>query len=203
MSERVSRLEDLPDEELMLRYARDDEPCFEVLLHRYRRPLFSFLYRYLGRADKAEDVFQDVFYEVIRARKRYRPDHRFAAWLFQIARNRAVDRLRRNGLREMPSLDDPLDPQIKGGENKVTMVSGADPDPEEQAQAMQLGGALQQVLMALPPEQREVLWLKEISGLTLAEIARVTGASENTVKSRLRYALEKVRVTMSQMGFSQ
>jgi RNA polymerase sigma-70 factor (ECF subfamily) len=187
----------------MLRYARDDEPCFEVLLHRYRRPLFSFLYRYLGRADKAEDVFQDVFYEVIRARRRYRPDHRFAAWLFQIARNRAVDRLRRNGLREMPSLDDPLDPQIKGGENKVTMVSGADPDPEEQAQVMQLGGALQQVLMALPPEQREVLWLKEISGLTLAEIARVTGASENTVKSRLRYALEKVRVTMSQMGFSQ
>jgi RNA polymerase sigma-70 factor (ECF subfamily) len=203
VSERVSRLGDLPDEELMLRYARDDEPCFEVLLHRYRRPLFSFLYRYLGRADKAEDVFQDVFYEVIRARRRYRPDHRFAAWLFQIARNRAVDRLRRNGLREMPSLDDPLDPQIKGGENKVTMVSGADPDPEEQAQVMQLGGALQQVLMALPPEQREVLWLKEISGLTLAEIARVTGASENTVKSRLRYALEKVRVTMSQMGFSQ
>ena len=201
MSARVPPLSELTDEELMIRYVLDEEAAFEVLLSRYRRPLFGFLYRYLGRSDKAEDVFQDVFFEVIRARKRYRPEAKFSAWLFRIARNRAVDRLRRNGFREMDSLDDKINPKETGGEAKMDQMAADTPSPEELARGRQLENALAKVLADLPPEQREVFWLKEKSGLTINEIADLTNVSPNTVKSRLRYALEKIRVDLTGRGF--
>lgn len=201
MSPRGPRLTDLADEELMIRYARGEESAFEVLLSRYRRPLFGFLFRYLGRTDKAEDVFQDVFFEIIRARKRFRPESRFAAWLFRIARNRAVDRLRRDGFREMKSLDEPMDRDEGQGGTRVNMVPDSAPNPEELAGGLELSQALETALAALPREQREVFWLKEKSGLTLAEIAELSGVSGNTVKSRLRYALEKIRADLTARGF--
>ena len=185
----------------MSRYAAGEEAAFGILLSRYTRPLYSFLRRYLGRADRAEDVFQDVFYEVIRGRKSYRPRYRFAPWLFRIGRNRAVDRLRRNGLREMESLDRAANPREEDGDPRVTAIAAGDPDPETLVQGRELGKALEGALAALPPDQREVLWLKEKSGLSLAEIAEITGVPENTVKSRLRYALEKMRAVLARKGF--
>jgi len=185
----------------MSRYAGGEEAAFEILVGRYSRPLYSFLCRYLGRADRAEDVFQDVFYEVIRARRSYRPRYRFAAWLFRIGRNRAVDRLRRNGLRKMESLDRPSNPREEEGEPRVTDIISGNPDPESLVQGRELGRALEAALADLPTDQREVLWLKEKSGLSLAEIAEISGVSENTVKSRLRYALEKMRIALTQKGF--
>jgi RNA polymerase sigma-70 factor (ECF subfamily) len=196
----ASRVQDLSDEELMARYARGEETAFEVLVSRYRKPLFGFLARYLGRTDKAEDVFQEVFFEVIRVRTRYRPGHRFASWLYRIARNRAVDRLRRNGFREMESLDDPL--EGAGGETRLGTIAGSNPDPEAVVSGGQLAKVLDRALASLPPEQREVLWLKERSGLSLSEVAELLGVSENTVKSRLRYALEKVRSQLLEHGFA-
>ncbi len=201
MTANVPNLTDLADEELMSRYVRDDEAAFEVLLARYRRPLFGFLYRYLGRSDKAEDVFQEVFYEIIRARKRYRPEAKFAAWIFRIARNRAVDRIRRDGFRDMESLNDGVNPNDEDGETRLARVTDDRPDPEEMTRGKQVDAALQDALAALPAEQREVFWLKEKSGLTLAEIADLTRVSQNTVKSRLRYALEKLRAKLSERGF--
>ncbi|MEW6263094.1 MAG: RNA polymerase sigma factor [Thermodesulfobacteriota bacterium] len=200
MSAPVHRLTELADEELMARYARDEEAAFEVLLARYRRPLFGFLYRFLGRSDKAEEVFQEVFFEIIRARKRYRPDSKFAAWIFRIARNRAVDRLRRNGFREMESLDQQLNPGQEG-DSRLDHLAGNDPSPEEMARSRQLEEALDKALAGLPEEQREVFWLKEKSELSIAEIAALTGVSQNTVKSRLRYALEKIRAELLERGF--
>jgi RNA polymerase sigma-70 factor (ECF subfamily) len=191
----------MADEELMQRYIKNDEAAFEVLLARYRHSLFGFLYRYLGRKDKAEDVFQDVFYEVIRARKQYQPQAKFASWIFRIARNRAVDRLRRNGFREMESLDVTLDPNATDGETRLDRLSSGDLNPEEMIQNKELADVLEKILGELPPEQREVFWLKEKSGLTIAEIAEMTGVSPNTVKSRLRYALEKVRTELVVKGF--
>jgi len=185
----------------MSRYAAGEEAAFEILLSRYSRPLYSFLCRYLGRADRAEDVFQDVFYEVIRARKSYRPRYRFAPWLFRIGRNRAVDRLRRNGLREMESLDRAANPREEDGDPRVNAIAAGDPNPETLVQGRELGKALEGALAELPTDQREVLWLKEKSGLSLAEIAEISGVSENTVKSRLRYALEKMRAVLAQQGF--
>ena len=186
----------------MARYARGEETAFEVLLGRYRRPLFGFLVRYLGRSDKAEDVFQEVFFEVIRGRKKYRPGHRFASWLYRIARNRAVDRIRRNGFREMESLDDPLDAGDGEGETRAGRIAGSNPDPEAVVSGVQMKRVLDRALASLPAEQREVLWLKERSGLSLADVAKLLGVSENTVKSRLRYALDKIRSQLMEQGFT-
>jgi RNA polymerase sigma-70 factor, ECF subfamily len=192
----------LPDEELMTRYVCGEETAFELLLDRYRSPLFGFLARYLGRTDRAEDVFQETFLEVIRARKQYRPEHRFASWLYRIARNRAVDRLRRNGFREMESLQAPLGDGDEDGEARLGRIPGTNPDPEAVARGAQLESALDRALASLPPEQREVLWLKERSGLSLQEMAEMLGVPENTVKSRLRYALDKIRSRLKEQGFT-
>ncbi len=202
MSLEASRVQDLSDEELMVRYARGEETAFEVLLGRYRRPLFGFLARYLGRTDKAEDVFQEVFLEVIRARKQFRGEHRFASWLYRIARNRAVDRMRRNGFREMESLDDPLDAGDGEGETRAGRIAGSNPDPEAVVRGVQMKRVLDRALASLSAEQREVLWLKERSGLSLADVAKLLGVSENTVKSRLRYALDKIRSQLMEQGFT-
>ena len=78
---------------------------------------------------------------------------------------------------------------------------GSNPSPEEAAGRLEMQEALESALAGLPAEQREVFWLKEKSGLTLAEVARLSGVSENTVKSRLRYALEKIRADLAQKGF--
>jgi RNA polymerase sigma-70 factor, ECF subfamily len=198
---KAPHLRELSDEELMSRYVLQDEAAFEVLLSRYRKPLFGFLYRYLGRTDKAEDVFQDVFFEVIRARKRYRADSRFAAWLYRIARNRAVDRLRRDGFRDMESLDDPLHPNDPDSATRVSRLKGDVPDPEALVRDRQVHDVLEDVLSQLPVEQREVFWLKERAGLSITEIAEISGVSPNTVKSRLRYALEKIRADLDTRGF--
>lgn len=194
------RFKELSDEELMVQYVRGEETAFEILLGRYQRPLYGFLYRLLGRLDRAEDVFQEVFYEIVRARERYRPDARFAAWIFRIARNRAVDRMRRDGFRDMESLDVGINPHDRQGESKVNMVADAGPSPEELTAGIQVEAALEKALAGLPDEQREVFLLKEKSGLTLTEIADITHVSPNTVKSRLRYGLEKIRASLISQG---
>ncbi len=194
-------LEKLSDEDLMGRFAHGDNQAFELLLSRYRQQLYGFIYRNLGRHDRADDVFQDVFFEVIRARRQYRPGLKFSAWLFRIARNRAVDRLRRDALREMASLDDPREGEGGDGDGLVGRMACAQPDPERVAMESELARALEVAMDRLPHEQREVLWLKETSGLSLAEVARVVGTSENTVKSRLRYALEKIRAELGRQGY--
>lgn len=201
MSKGEPCLEGLSDEDLMGCFARGDHHAFELLLSRYRERLFGFLFRYLGRHDRADDVFQDVFFEVIRARRRYRPGLKFSAWLFRIARNRAVDRLRRDSWREMASLDDPVEGESTDGDGMVGRVACKQPDPEHVAMERELARALEMAMARLPHEQREVLWLKETSGLSLAEVAQVVGVPENTVKSRLRYALEKIRAELGQQGF--
>ena len=151
VSARETRLKYLTDEELMVRYVQNEEAAFEILVSRYRQSLFGFLFRYLGRADKAEDVFQEVFYEVIRARKRYRPDSKFSAWLFRIARNRAVDRMRRNGFREMESLDAAINPDDGQSESRLSMIPSNIPGPDEFAQRRQLEEALEAVLGRTAP----------------------------------------------------
>ena len=101
----------------------------------------------------------------------------------------------------MESLDESVNPHEDAAESKVNRVVDQDPDPEEAVQSKELLAALTECLDGLPPEQREVFWLKERSGLSLSEIADMTNVSLNTVKSRLRYALEKIRTDMAKRGF--
>jgi RNA polymerase sigma-70 factor (ECF subfamily) len=172
-----------PDEELMLAYGRGDAGAFETLYRRHRGPLFRFMLRALsnsaGHRSTAEEVFQEAWIRVIEARGRYTPQARFTTWLYTIAHNLLVDHWRKKGLTLVQLEDDaPL---------------AAPDNPARQAEARESLARLLQAIDALPAVQREAFLLHQEAGLTVAEIAAVTGAGEEAAKSRLRYAMAKLK----------
>lgn len=183
--------EDASDESLMQAYARGDVAAFESLYARHRGGLYRFLLRNVADRAQAEECFQEVWGRVIAARERYRPDARFSTWLYRIAHNLVVDQYRR------------ARPQVGGDEAEAvidhaharTDIDGADPfaalSQFEQRRRFQIA------LESLPEEQRIALQLRLEQELSLEEIGRITGAGRETVKSRLRYALDKVRARLS------
>src|SRR5699024_1409435 len=166
------------DEILMQRYARGDTAAFDTLYARHRGPLYRYLLRGCGNRDAAGELFQDVWARLIRARHRYRPRARFTTWLFRMAQNRLIDHSRR----QRPRGDMPADLAAPDHDN-----------PEQRTDRRQAADRLLIAIAALPFEQREAILLKEERDLSLAAIAEVTGVGRETVKSRLRYALAKLR----------
>jgi RNA polymerase sigma-70 factor (ECF subfamily) len=179
---------DESDEKLMLRFQAGEARAFEVLVSRHRTPVFSFLLRLTGDRGRAEDLCQEVLLKVVKASERWEERARFRTWLYAIARNLAVDEARRAVLRRVDPLDD----------GPGVAASGA--DPEAATAAALLRPKLEAALAALPAEQREVFLLREHAGLRFAEIAEVTRTPENTVKSRMRYALEGLRARLVALG---
>jgi len=177
------------DEQLMIAYRDGEAAAFETLYARHKGPLFRFVLRSVKARGEAEELFHDVWLRVIEARARYTPSARFTTWLYTIAHNRVVDHWRRRGLK-LASLDARDDP-----DDDPPFEPAAAPQDEPQRRAelnqqlCQLGAALE----ALPPAQREVFLLREEAGLSLPEIAQVAGIDLEAAKSRLRYALAKLR----------
>lgn len=174
---------DATDEDLMLAYGRGDATAFEALYARHRGGLFRYLLRHLRQQSLAEELFQDVWSRLIGARERYRPEAKFSTWLYQIASNRLTDHWRSLG-RQGGFVDD--------GDERAER----EPDPttpEREMSDFEQRRHLQMALEELPPEQREVLLLRLDRELALEEIAQITGVGRETVKSRLRYAMDKLR----------
>jgi RNA polymerase sigma-70 factor (ECF subfamily) len=178
------------DERLMLRFQAGDVRAFEELVRRHRTPVFSFLLRLTGDRGRAEDLCQETFLRLVRASAGWEPRALLRTWLYQVARNQAVDEARRQAFRRAEPLDDPA----RGVE------PSPDPGPDAAAEGALLRPKLEAALAALPEEQREVFLLREHAGLRFAEIAAVTGVPENTVKSRMRYALEALRAGLEALG---
>jgi RNA polymerase sigma-70 factor (ECF subfamily) len=178
------------DERLMLRFQAGDVRAFEELVRRHRTPVFSFLLRLTGDRGRAEDLCQETFLRVVKASEGWEPRATVRTWVFAMARNLAVDEARRQAFRRAESLDDPgADPTPSDA-----------PGPDRAAEGALLRPKLEAALAALPGEQREVFLLREHAGLRFGEIAEVTGVSENTVKSRMRYALEALRARLEALG---
>jgi RNA polymerase sigma-70 factor (ECF subfamily) len=178
-------LETLDDQALMLRYGNDgDMAAFEQLYGRYRGPLYRYLLRQSGDPDAAQDLYQEVWAKVIRARAGYRPTGKFSGWLFQLARNCLADRYRQSRRR-------PGDTWYENVDARPLADGGRGP---EAARALDEAAArLRVALDELPAEQREAFLLHQESGLTLEEIGRLAGVGRETIKSRLRYAVAKLR----------
>ncbi len=174
------------DEELMLAYAAGDVTAFQALYSRHRGPLFRHLQRQLRDPGLAEEFFQDTWQRVITARERYRPEAKFATWLYQIAHNRVTDHWRAKQHR--PSAP----------EDAADLAERVpDPEtPERTLSAFEERRRLQRALEELPDDQREVVLLRLEQELSLEEIGEITGAGRETVKSRLRYAMEKLRARL-------
>ena len=178
------------DERLMLRFQKGEVRAFEELVRRHCTPVFSFLLRLTGDRGRAEDLCQETFLRVVRAAEAWEPRALFRTWLYAVARNQAQDEARRRAFRRTEPEGDPA----------ATAGASADPGPEEAAAGALLRPKLEAALASLPEEQREVFLLREHAGLRFPEIAEVTGVPENTVKSRMRYALEALRARLLEMG---
>ncbi|MEW6444159.1 MAG: RNA polymerase sigma factor [bacterium] len=186
---------DRSDEDLMLAYRRGETAAFEALLRRHERGVYRFALRFLGDRMKAEEVTQESFLRIIRAASRYEPRASFRAYLYRIARNLCLDLVRRKP-REMRAADRPADCGAAGLEEAADQRPG----PESRAGADQMRALIGRALRRLPPEQREVFLLKEVREMSLQDVAEVTGANLNTVKSRLRYALLRLREELESQG---
>jgi len=191
-----------PDEHLMLAFRRGDAMAFEVLVRRHRTPVFNYILRFTGDRARAEDLLQEMWLKVVRCAQDYEPRARFTTWLYTLARNLCVDRARREKLRQTDSLDAPR--QVSGSladkRAPVELLVDPSPAPERAAHNSRVRPLLEEALLSLPEEQREVFILREYSGIPFREIAEVAGISENTAKSRMRYALEGLRRYLERLG---
>lgn len=174
----------LRDEDLMLAWQAGDAGAFDTLYERHRGRLFRFLVREAGSREAGEEIYQEAWLRLINGLDRYRVEARFSTYLFRIAHSCLVDHLRRQGRRwqhEEARADLP--------EDAVCAL----PTPESEWERRATARALEHCLGQLPLPQREVFLLREEAECSLAEIAAITGAGLEAAKSRLRYALAKLR----------
>lgn len=174
------------DSALMLRYKDGDATAFETLYRRHNDSLYRYLLRRCRDRDAAEDIFQEVWSKIIKARGSYRRTAKFTTFLYRVAHNCFIDHVRKNRRHSATSESNP--------------ESCADPADELDlvTEKSLVRRRLETALMALPDEQRDVFLLHEESGLSLDTIARVTGVNRETAKSRLRYAMNKLKAALSE-----
>ncbi len=190
---------DATDEMLMVRYQRGDGEAFAELVRRYQTPMYNFALRQLRQPSAAEDVTQEVFLRVVQNASEFKHEARFSTWLYAIGRNLCVDLLRKLAHRRHPSLEQP-----GSGLGGARPLGESLPDPhprasvERVAVSAEVADSILRAVDELPEEQREVFLLREIARLPFKEIAEVTGAGENTVKSRMRYALDRLQDALSE-----
>jgi len=173
------------DAQLMLRYAAGDARAFDELYATHRSALWRFIRRSVRDAAATDDVFQECWSRVIAHRENYRPEARFATWLYRIAHNCCMDHWRKSGRRAArETVDD---------EAVAEAAGSASGEPLAAVLAGEAGERLESALGLLPDEQRTAFLLYVEGGLSVAEIGAATGANPETAKSRLRYAVARLR----------
>ena len=189
------------DEQLMLAFKSGDARAFATLVQRHRGPVYNFILRFVGHRQRAEDVLQETWLKVVRNSSEWQPKAKFTTWVYTIARNLCVDRARKESFRKADSLDAPASNDESDGRSMGDLVAddkGLTPD--RAAHNVRIRPMIEKALESLPTEQREVFLLREYQGIGFKEIAEVTGVNENTVKSRMRYALEGLRKRLGELG---
>jgi RNA polymerase sigma-70 factor, ECF subfamily len=188
------------DEELMDEFRLGDADAFEVLVTRHSRGLYNFLLRSVHAPARAEELLQEVLLRVIRSKDRYRRSARFTTWVYTIARNLCVDESRRARFRDHESLDAPLRRrQAPGSASLMSTLASEELLPDLIAESPRLRERLNGAVLRLPSDQREVFLMRLMAGMSFREIGETVGAPENTVKSRMRYALDKLREELADL----
>ncbi len=174
------------DSALMLRYQDGDVGAFEILYRRHKDPVYRYLLRMSGHPDAADDVFQDVWGKIIKARHNYRPTAKFTTFLYRVAHNCFIDHVRRNRRHAQTT------------EFRPELVSDDGESLELTTERQLARQRLAEALGTLPEEQRDAFLLREEGGLNVDQIAAVTGCNRETAKSRLRYAVAKLRAAIDE-----
>ena len=183
----AGKMDGMPDDgALMLRYRDGDVGAFETLYRRHNDALYRYLLRLSRSPEAAEDIFQEAWGKIVRARETYRPTAQFKTFLYRVARNCFIDHLRRN----------------RRHEQTVDASPEQQPDPGELPDALTERSLARRRLVAalalLPDEQRDAFLLREEGGFSLDQIASITDSNRETVKSRLRYAVSKLRAAIDE-----
>lgn len=181
------------DETLMLRYQTGDAGAFDLLYARHKGALYRYFLRQCRVAAVAEELYQDVWMNLIRARDRYETRAKFSTYLYRLAHNRLVDYYRRQASGVPISYDD--DPEDAPLIERV--ADSPEREPDNEFEARRQAQKLQQLIAELPDAQREAFLLREEGGLSLEEIAQTMRVNAETAKSRLRYAVAKLRLGLS------
>jgi RNA polymerase sigma-70 factor (ECF subfamily) len=174
------------DSALMLRYQDGDTAAFETLYRRHNDALYRYLLRHCRNRAAAEDVFQEVWGKIIKARASYRPTAKFTTFMYRVAHNCFIDYIRRN---KRHSNNTELEPELYADTSE---------QPDTLAERSLAKERLAVALQDLPEEQRDAFLLHEEAGLNIDQIASVTGSNRETAKSRLRYAVNKLRAAIEE-----
>ncbi|MCL4745911.1 MAG: sigma-70 family RNA polymerase sigma factor [Burkholderiaceae bacterium] len=174
----------------MIAFARGDSGAFDTLYERHRRWLYRVLRRQLSDDARADDAFQETWFSLIRSAPRYAPTARFTTWLYLLARQRIADSWRASN---------PEEPQLAFNDDEefadaraLDAIVDASSDPAHLAQRRQLAARLVAAIEQLPLAQREALLLHEDAEISVDQIAIATGSDREAIKSRLRYARQKL-----------
>jgi RNA polymerase sigma-70 factor, ECF subfamily len=185
-----------PDVRLMLQVRDDVQGAFEVLVNRYQHRLLGVMVHLVGRVEEAEDLTQEVFLRIYRARKGYRPRAKFSTWLFTIANNLALNHLRGKGRNPTVALisggggDMSSGSSIRPAEERVLAREGT---PSAQFRKVELSDVVREALDVLGEDQKVAVLLNKFEDMSYAEIAEVMGRSEAAVKSLLARARNHLR----------
>jgi len=174
------------DSALMLRYKDGDTAAFETLYRRHNDALYRYLLRLCRHRATAEDIFQDVWGKIIKARANYRPTAKFTTFMYRVAHNCFIDHVRRNKR------------HANNTELEAERYADTSEQPDTIAERSLAKERLAIALGELPEEQRDAFLLHEEAGLNIDQIASVTGSNRETAKSRLRYAVNKLRAAIEE-----
>ena len=183
------------DEQLLVRYTQGDLRAMAQLLERYKRPIFTFVLRLSGDRSRAEDLLQEVFLRLVEHAHSYEGSARLKTWLYRIARNLCIDEMRRKKHRRHASLDAQ---NHEDGSTLHNRIADQDLATDRRVASGQLKGRISAAVTELPPDQKEVFLLRQVEQLSFKEIAQITACSENTVKSRMRYALTRLQAALAE-----
>jgi RNA polymerase sigma-70 factor, ECF subfamily len=182
----------------MLDVKAGDEQSFGLLLQRYRTPLVNFLYRMVRSREQAEDLAQEVFIRVYRAREEYVPSAKFTTWLFRIATNLALNSLRDHRHQKLEiSMDAPVTTDAEDGDEKPFEVADKHPTIEQELVEEDRKKMIRHAIEKLPEKQRAAVLLHKYQELDYAEIAKILSVSESALKSLLFRAYESLRVELA------
>lgn len=186
---------DCSERQLITDYLAGDEKSLEVLIKKYLKPIYSFVYCYVGNEQEAEDITQEVFVKVWKNLKKFQPEKKFSAWVFEIAKNTSLDWLKKSrsasgGKKAIPFSNF----ENEYGKNSLfETIADLSPNPAELTNRANAMETLRTAISQLPPSYQEAIILHSQKELTFQEIADKTSQSINTVKSRFRRALTLLR----------
>jgi RNA polymerase sigma-70 factor (ECF subfamily) len=188
-----AKIDTVTDEQLLLEYRQTgDRELYAQLVYRYERELFSYLRRYLGNAEMAEDVFQAAFLSVHLKCEMFEEGRRFRPWLYTIATNAAIDARRRNKRHRMVSLDTPREQDNEDVGRLINLLESGDPDPANSVVDAERTQLVRTTLDQLPESMNAVIQLVYYQGMKYREAAEVLEIPVGTVKSRLHAAITKL-----------